>query len=604
MTDDPPDAARWARRAGTALLVLTVGLAYYPSLGHPPRADQWAFLVDTYDEPRFVPLVLRTYSWNRTREVFPGDYQLFRPSLFALLCGEKALFGARYACWQAFGIGLHLAVVLALLRLLLRLEAAAPDASSSVRAARVALAYAVALFFGVNFAGTEMVIWCHIHAYMLYMLLVLGGLLLVADDLLGGAPVGAWRLAGAFLLTLLAAFTYETGSAYAVLLGAALALAAWRHGRPRRAAAVACLFASVFVAYRAADWLDRRGHPGAGPDVTAATILDHAFGRATIDHAGRYALFTLWQPFYPIASSWEFEKRLVLHEPGDDWNRYTRLKAPTLLSHAAVAAAAALALWQLRRLLAGRRTGADLLLPMLLLGLFGLHMGAVVLGRMNIRPGPGVLAASSYYAYTPLALLLVGLYFFWVCRPATRSRPACAVLVALGASLVVLAAASAHKVYTLNGKMAEEMRPLANQIDCIQGAIDRHGREPGFALSFDPPLLDELNSCHGLARLEALFFPYFDHSRPTHVVCGTPGGLYVLPADEYEASRGGAYYREVPRVVGKSTHYMVYEHGGRYFATWQNLGRFTRTPGRFEDVMEGDSLEAVEREAAARIGDH
>jgi hypothetical protein len=415
--------------------------------------------------------------------------------------------------------------------------------------------------------------------------------------------VGAWRLAGAFLLTFLAAFTYETGSAYAVLLGGALALAAWRRKQLRRSAAVACLFASVFVAYRAADWLDRRGHPGARPDVTTASVLDHAFGRATFDHAGRYALFTLWQPFYPTAAPWDFEKRLVLHEPGEDWNRYRRLKAPMLLSHAAVAAAAALALWQLVRLLAGRRTAADLLLPGLLLGLFGLHMGAVVLGRMNIRPGPGVLAASSYYAYTPLALLLIGVYFLWVCRTAARPRLACAVLVTLCGALAVLAAASAHKVNTLNGKMAEEMRPLANQIDCIQGAIDRHGREPGFALSFDPPLLDELNSCHGLARLEALFFPYFDHTRPTHVVCSTLGGLCVLPVAEYEESRGRANYREVPRVVRKSTHYMVYEHGGRYFATWQHLGRFTRTPGRFEDVMEGDSLEAVVSEAAVRLGD-
>ena len=92
-------------RVAAALLFLTVAWAYFPSLGHPPRADQWAFLVDTYDEERFVPMVLGTYSYNRTREVYPGDYQLFRPGLFALLCAEKALFGHRYAFWQAFGIG-------------------------------------------------------------------------------------------------------------------------------------------------------------------------------------------------------------------------------------------------------------------------------------------------------------------------------------------------------------------------------------------------------------------------------------------------------------------------------------------------------------------
>ena len=37
-----------------------------------------------------------------------------------------------------------------------------------MRRLRVALAYMLALFFGVNFACTEMVVWHHIHGYMLY----------------------------------------------------------------------------------------------------------------------------------------------------------------------------------------------------------------------------------------------------------------------------------------------------------------------------------------------------------------------------------------------------------------------------------------------------
>ena len=91
-------------------LFVAVALAYGPSLKHAPRADQWCFLVDTLDDHTFLDTFRHSYSYNRTRQVAPGDTDLFRPLLFALLSAEKAVFGGHLAGVQSVGIVLHCAI--------------------------------------------------------------------------------------------------------------------------------------------------------------------------------------------------------------------------------------------------------------------------------------------------------------------------------------------------------------------------------------------------------------------------------------------------------------------------------------------------------------
>ena len=494
--------ARWPHVAALPVLFLLIGWTYRPALSHPPREDQWSFLLDAFDEDCFVPLLLKTYSYNRTRVILPGDYALFRPGLFALLSAEKALFGHRTTYWQAFGIGLHCAVVWVILGILLRLARLFPVPSLTVQRLRVALAYMLALFFGVDFAGTEMVVWCHIHGYMLYALLVLGGVLLVLDDLCGRtpehAPASAWRLGAAFALTLGAAFTYETGSVFAVVLGGALALAYARRRMFRRAAAVFALFAAILVAYRTADWLDQRAHPNPAPDVSFAVVLDHARLGPTLDHARRYVLYTLVQPFFPSCPWWAFTTRLLVPEPGDAPDRYTRWKPQLFFSYAAVLVGAALAVWRVCRLVASRQTLSVLPLLMLLTGLFALHLGVIVLGRMNLRPGPLVLLQNSYYAYTPSSLLLVGAYFLWVRLVPRWTKLECAVLLLLFCAFGAVTNCSARKIHAMTELMADRQRPLIRQIACLEVLVDRHRHDPRFGITFDPELRETLESHHGL----------------------------------------------------------------------------------------------------------
>jgi hypothetical protein len=129
-------------RLGAGLLHagLTFGLlalictAYRPSLRHTHRADDWCFHLDTIDLFGFLDIFILIYLYNCTRMVLPGDYQLFRPVLFAMLSAQEALFGNDFTSWQSVGIGLHCVAVLLFLRLLLQFHRlAAPIASEDNR---------------------------------------------------------------------------------------------------------------------------------------------------------------------------------------------------------------------------------------------------------------------------------------------------------------------------------------------------------------------------------------------------------------------------------------------------------------------------------------
>src|ERR1019366_6757099 len=99
---------------------------------------------------------------------------------------------------------------------------------------------------------------------------------------------------------------------------------------------------------------------------------------------------------------------------GDALGRYTRWKQQLFYSYAVVLLGSVLAVWRFGRLIATRQLFSTLPFLLLFAGMLALHLGVIVLGRMNLRPNDMVLVQNSYYAYTPLCFLLVGAYFLWV----------------------------------------------------------------------------------------------------------------------------------------------------------------------------------------------
>jgi hypothetical protein len=621
--------ALWLRLLALTGIFVLVFYGYGPALHHPPREDHWPFLVDTINDDQFIPMVLETYSYNRSRKIGPGDYLLFRPVLFVFMSAEKALFGPRYVYWHLAGIIIHSAIVGVFLSLLLRLGRIYPASSPGMALLREVFASVLALFFAVNFAGTEMVIWCHIQGYMIYTLCVLGGMRLLVDELEKGT-LPFVKLISAFLLLLVAAFAYEVGSVIAVCVGVVLGLsAAWR-GEVRRGLLRFGLFASILPIFVVTERLDRLAHPEAKRDITETSVLEHVHWPQTVEHAGRYLLFTLGQPFFPTCAEWGFEDRIVLPEPNQNSQAYQRLDPVSVVSYGVVMTGTGLALlavWRIARDQCARRGSLFLIIAA---SLILLHMAIIVLGRMNMRPVSGILAFNSYYAYAPLLALLVLLYFLWVRAeipdlksqipnkfqiPSTKSETRASSVWSIGAlgiriclrfgisnlgfrslllvGLVVLSLVSVYKVREMTQHIRAFYRPLRTEMATVQKLIDEHGHEPNFAISFDPDTYYSLRCYHGLPRVHILFARYIDHTHPTHVICGKNGSFVTMREEDYQQEHGPRYQSLPTFIEPGGDGYMVFRYLDRYYGLNFEEGCFRADRQDYRNLLQGNSVAEV-----------
>lgn len=528
----------WRHALAVVALVMLTCLIYRSALQHTPRDDQWSFLIETMGEDRFLPLLAHTYSFNRTRTINPGDYPLFRPMLFALLSAEKALFGHRFVWWQAAGIAFHLVNACLFLAILLRIHrrqlgtAALDQDGERRRTFLEALAYAFTCFFAVNFAVSEMVMWHHIHGYLLFVALALGSILMVIDLLAG---ITRWRVITLYVLVLLAAFTYEVGQFFAFVVGLATAWIALRQGRPRLAMVLMVLFTSVLGLYQLADRIDRRAHADAKRDIDLGTILAAAPSTNTLNHAQRYLIYGTMQPFFPGCATWMFNGgRLDIAEPRDILRKYCRLNPLLVISYLVVGAMFVLTFGSLRTLGAERFRAAILPVAILPVALIGLHMMVIVLGRSNLRPLPGTFSGNSYYAYLPLLMLLLAIYCICTTAPVPgRQRLLAGVSTALLMGLAVLTGASAWKTREISSYVKDVLRPIRCAVKDLDAIIDRGRSKPGFRISFDPEYLAGFETPCGVPLPHILFREHVDDAHPTHIIVKCHGKLQAVPIEAY-----------------------------------------------------------------------
>lgn len=133
---------------------------YYPSFHHIARGDQWCYFFDTADTNKISSLILNSYSYNRQRICHPGDVFLFRPLVFIFLGFEKWLFDFEFLYWQIVGIVLHLIVIWWLLKLLFYISP-------------TVIAFIFTLFFSTLHITQYMVIWQHLHGYLIFLIFTL-----------------------------------------------------------------------------------------------------------------------------------------------------------------------------------------------------------------------------------------------------------------------------------------------------------------------------------------------------------------------------------------------------------------------------------------------
>ncbi len=593
--------------AHTVLFAL-IALAYTPSLGHGPRADQWPLLIDTIDLNDFGETFARTYSYPRTRVCQPGDYQLFRPVLYALLAAEKTFFGTNVALWQWTGIALHCLAVLLFLQILLQirwlLTAPIPEEPAaggwlSERHLLMGLAYGFALFFGLNAAIIEMVIWSHINGYLLFIVLALGALLL-ALKLLAEPNASSGRgmalTIAAFLLVLVSAFTHEIGQFFAVMIGAALALTTLAAGRRGQAVGVFALFASVLVLYQGLNFLDQLAHPGE-PDVTLKTVAEKAVSSQTLNHASRYVLFTTLQPFLPSRLQWWYWFRVGFNERPLTWRSVRPRDPMRLASDCVLGGLFLLSLRGLARLFTSPGRGRKLLIVALPMSLFFLHGAATVLGRMNIRPSLTALGGNSYYTYLPLLIVLIALYA--ICASAAHGTPvrvrglllptySCLLL-----GLICLSVFSGQKVHAINVAVKSEMWRNRFATRTLRRFIAEHQHEPNFSFAFDLSVYGESEYYHGVPFPVILFKRYLDNHHPRYLIRMEKG---VLIPRRYTARS-----QVFPDLVKVETNWNYYWFDGWYYAVEEREGFFCPEWQDFYRLIKDETLQGAERQVARRL---
>jgi hypothetical protein len=147
-----------------------------------------------------------------------------------------------------------------------------------------------------------------------------------------------------------------------------------------------------------------------------------------------------------------------------------------------------------------------------------------------------------------------------------------------------------------------DYRPLRLQIDQVQHLVDRHGHEPGFAISFDPSVLDSVDHFHGLALLEILFYRFIDHERPTHIICaGTNRWKVVKMREMGTHCPFNAAPARLPTFIQTATDYMLFLQQGRYYGLYHWEGRFRMDRRGYSYLLEGDSPEKALQQIPAAL---
>ena len=106
------------------------------------------------------------------RRVAPGE----GTSDMGTLAAEKAAFEGRVWLPQALGIALHCAACALLLVLVRQIAGIVRPRDETPSEAPDWFAYATVCFFALNPCVQELVIWAHLHGYLLFLLFVLGSI--------------------------------------------------------------------------------------------------------------------------------------------------------------------------------------------------------------------------------------------------------------------------------------------------------------------------------------------------------------------------------------------------------------------------------------------
>jgi len=482
-----PPGINW-RIAACVFVLIAVNLyAYFPSLYHVTRADQSVFLVETAELEDFGSLFNYSYSYTRSRLLFIGDKIIFRPVWYAILSLEKAVFGYRFFYWQLTSLLLHFAVCLMLWRVLHQL---APGIG----------AFLTTLGFSVVSLFSEMVIWHHVHGYLLFLVFLLAGIMHFMRWTASGLRTTSdlvWLL---IYLTLMC-FLYEFG----VICAVTMCAAAWLTARPEnpkekillrwRCAALSGPVLMYFY-LSGLDYYIRFGLPDAGASLAASsTYLSPAnigialLTMAVMSLAGIFIpAFLVLIPGQRTTLSAIYWKTLAGHfswqDPWSILNAFLLAVLSVLVVYVIVGM-----IRRARTLKArGEDTASDksgvVVSQTSAFLVFGYIMMLVV-GRFGDKT-LGYILGSLYHFYAVGLLLIVALYAAVAPRLVRRPLPGQA-FVRISAIMVLVLSVVINSVMTrrLNQELYKLMEPWGTFIARMEDFVRQERRTPGFSFNFN-----------------------------------------------------------------------------------------------------------------------
>lgn len=455
------------QRLSMMAFVISVSLltlwAYWPSLGHVPTHDQFAYLSSMADKDDFSSLAFGAYAYNRTILQNSGDNLLFRPLLYFILGCEKYFFGYNFSLWQLTGILMHLLVTILLSCLLWTLNPGWP-------------ALIFSAYFSLLLVNVTMVNWANVHGYMLFgaiMLLVLKELFLLNEE--GGD--NSARIKRSALWMSIGVFLYETGIFFAFLMFLYLLVVV----KGKRIKKWAWLMMIPVVLYSVLSLGDlyfihpiTRGEPG--------NIIGQIFNLATVSNSIRVFKWLVCCGIFLNPSDMGEVFRTVIFPYTYSWHWPLDKLSPTFFrgTLGIVICGIILTIGLHKEMLSKRK-----LFMLLLVGCIMSYILVIVSGRLNSRGVEAGLCFNAYYFYLFWLLLIPFLYSavdFFRCR----TWPSWGALKFITVVLVVaISFNNLMGLRNVNETIAKSHSQRRAFLVYIDKFVEQHKNEPDFSFSID-----------------------------------------------------------------------------------------------------------------------
>jgi len=496
---------------------LIILISYWPSLDHFPRGDHWDYLIETIDGHGFADIFAKTYSYNRQRQVGPGDTGLFRPVLFGELAFLKSIAGPRnFALWQAVGISLHIIASFLMYYLLQSIVRLSSEPETSLL---FLLTLSVSVGFALNPAIVDQVIWTHISGYLVFVILLeISVLALVRFQLQNGDNQRLLFLS--WVSALLAAFCYELGQFVAPCLGIILYFSPTSKSGTRKFQA---LFFAVPVTYFFINQLDqvywRHQYTS---DTSIEKIIAHCCEDLLGSRFLRAFSYTALEPFFGYFSHYthggfSLGLRLSMRE---NTNYIAAVADPLigLMAMGWLVSWVCLIVWRIKN---SRIVLSALTLPISLIVVYLCYLTILVLGRMNFRDGPDVLSA--YYAYIGHFLFTVATFSFFSIslKNSSVNRVANWAIASVVFGGLLFAFLGGIKINHELHNLASVSQDFRRRVKLAEEEINR--LPIGSSLGFE--IAPEISMRWRGIDVETILFREFVHRTPSHIVSIAPSGI-------------------------------------------------------------------------------